>query len=152
MSKLLFVVTLCLCAEALACKCPTDSTFLDNAMSGAVVVVSVVEPGEQSMKVTVEKQLAGPKLSGAVTVEGGDGGNCNASVRPFTKGQRLVLILSVAKNRLDLNGCGAHFLTLEKDVAKGVVAEGVKSMPLGQLESRVAEAQKKYEQFIKGGG
>lgn len=150
MSKLLVVVTLCLSAEALACKCPTDSTFLDNAMSGSVVVVNVVEPGERSMKVAIEKQLGGPKLSGTVSVEGSDGGNCNASVRRFTKGQRLVLILSGAKN--DLNGCGAHFLTLEKDVAKGVVAEGVNSLPLVQLEARVAEAQKKYEQFIKGGG
>ncbi|MBM4782573.1 MAG: hypothetical protein GQE15_33270 [Archangiaceae bacterium] len=150
MSKLLLVVTLCLGAAAFACKCPTDSTFLDNAMGGSVVVVNVVEVGEQSMKVTVERQLAGPKLSGAVVVEGGDGGNCNASLRTFTKGQRLVLILSGPKH--DLNGCGAHSLTLEKDVAKGVVAEGVKSMPLSQLEARVAEAQKKYEQFIKGGG
>lgn len=151
MSKLLCLVTLGLAAAALACKCPTDSTFLDNAMSGAVVVVNVAVPGEQSMKVTIEKQLGGPKLSGTVTVEGGDGGNCNASVRNFTKGQRLVLILSGTKNRLDLNGCGAHFLTLEKDVAKGAVTEGVTSMPLGQLEARVAEAQKKYQQFDKGG-
>ncbi len=152
MSRLLLLVVLALSSAAFACKCPTDSTFLDNAMSGAVVVVNVVEPGEQSMKVSVEKQLAGPKLSGSLTVEGGDGGNCNASVRPFTKGQRLVLILSVAKSRLDLNGCGAHFLTVEKDIANGVVARGVKSLPLVQLESRVVEAQKKYDQVIKGGG
>lgn len=55
MSKLLLVVTLCLGAAAFACKCPTDSTFLDNAMGGSVVVVNVVEVGEQSMKVTVER-------------------------------------------------------------------------------------------------
>lgn len=149
MSKLLVVVTLCFASVALACKCPTDSTFLDNAMGGSVVVVNVVEVGEQTMKVTIEKQLAGPKLSGAVTVEGGDGGNCNASLRRFTKGQRLVLILSGPKN--DLDGCGAHFLTLEKDVAKGVVARGVSSLPLSQLEARVTEAQKQYEKFSKGG-
>lgn len=149
MSKLLVVVTLCLASVALACKCLTDSTFLDNAMGGSVVVVNVVEVGEQTMKVTIEKQLAGPKLSGAVTVEGGDGGNCNASLRRFTKGQRLVLILSGPKN--DLDGCGAHFLTLEKDVAKGVVARGVSSLPLSQLEARVTEAQKQYEKFSKGG-
>lgn len=149
MSKLLVVVTLCLASVSLACKCPTDSTFLDNAMGGSVVVVNVVEVAEQTMKVTIEKQFAGPKLSGAVTVEGGDGGNCNASLRRFTKGQRLVLILSGPKN--DLNGCGAHFLTLEKDVAKGVVATGVSSLPLSQLEARVTEAQKQYEKFSKGG-
>lgn len=149
MGKLLCVVVVALSSAALACKCATDSTFLDNAMSGSVVVVHVAEPGEQSMKVVVEKQLAGPKLSGTVTVAGGDGGNCNASVNGFTKDQRLVLILSGARN--DLDGCGAHFLTLEKDVAKGVVAAGVKAMPLAQLEARVTEAQKKYQQFLKGG-
>ena len=66
MGKLLcVVVVVALSSAALACKCATDSTFLDNAMSGSVVVVHVAEPGEQSMKVVVEKQLAAEALASA---------------------------------------------------------------------------------------
>jgi hypothetical protein len=131
---------------ALACKCDTSSAFLDNAMSGAVVVVRVETPGAEQVKVVVEKQLAGPKLEGALTVEGGDGGNCNASVGRFAKGERVVMVLP-AKGRHDLNGCGTHSLSLEKDVVKGHIAEGVTSLPLAELEARVKAAQKAYKAF-----
>jgi hypothetical protein len=148
MEKVLAVVVLFLGVEALACKCATDSPFLSNAMSGPVVLVKVTAPGEQRVKVQVEKQLAGPKLSGVVTVEGADGGNCNASVAGFAKGARLVLVLSQKQGgRLDLSGCGEHSLTVEGEVAKGAVDDGVTSMPLAELTKKVVEAQRAYEKF-----
>lgn len=148
MVRVLAAVMLLHAVAALACKCATDSTFLSNAMSGVVVVVKVTAPGEQRVKVQVEKQLAGPKLTGVVTVEGADGGNCNASVADLKKGDRLVLVLSEKKGgRLDLDGCGAHSLTVEGDVAKGAIDDGVTSMPLDALTKKVVEAQRAYERF-----
>lgn len=147
MGKVLALVLVLHASAALACKCATDSPFLSNAMSGSVVVVKVTTPGEQQVKVQVEQQLAGPKLSGVVTVEGADGGNCNASVAELKKGDRLVMILAGAKGRLHLDGCGVYSLTLDGTVAKGAIDEGVTSMPLEELKKRVVEAQNAYEKF-----
>lgn len=137
-------------SEASACKCDTSSSFLSNAMSGEVVVVTVVAPGESEVRVSIDKQLAGPKVSGSVVVQGADGGNCNASVREFKKGQRLVMVLSKRGTEFSLNGCGAHWLSVEGAQAKGVIDAGVTSLSLTELEKRVVEAQRKYEAF-KGG-
>ncbi|MBL8920237.1 MAG: hypothetical protein JNJ54_15330 [Myxococcaceae bacterium] len=148
MKQVLAAVVLLLGGGALACKCATDSPFLTNAMSGPVVLVKVTAPGEQRVKVQVEQQLAGANLAGVVTVEGADGGNCNASVAGLKKGDRLVLALSQKQGgRLDLSGCGVHALTVEGDVAKGAVDEGVTSMRLDALAKKVVEAQRAYEQF-----
>ena len=137
-------------AEANACKCDTSSSFLSNAMSGEVVMVTVVAPGEQDVRVSIDKQLAGPKVSGSVVVQGADGGNCNASVREFKKGQRLVMVLSKRGAEFSLGGCGVHWLSVDGATVKGVIDEGVTSLSLTELEKRVVEAQRKYEKF-KGG-
>ncbi len=137
-------------SEANACKCDTSSSFLSNAMSGEVVLVTVVNPGEQQVRVSVEKQLAGPKVSGVVVVQGADGGNCNASVREFKKGQRVVMVLSKRGAEFHLDGCGVHWLAVDGAKVKGAVGDGVTSLSLSELEKRVVEAQRAYERF-KGG-
>ncbi|MDP1917431.1 MAG: hypothetical protein Q8L14_14420 [Myxococcales bacterium] len=150
MLRALVLVVLLHVADAIACKCDTSSPFLSNAMSGEVVVVTVVAPGERAVRVSIEKQLAGPKVSGVVVVQGADGGNCNASVREFKKGQRVVMVLSKRGSEFSLNGCGVHWLAVDGANAKGAVDDGVTSLALSELEKRVVEAQRGYEKF-KGG-
>ena len=137
-------------AEAIACKCDTSSPFLSNAMSGEVVVVKVVTPGERAVRVSIETQLAGPKVSGEVVVQGADGGNCNASVREFKKGQRVVMVLSKRGSDFHLDGCGVHWLAVDGAKVKGAVGDGVTSLSLSELEQRVVEAQRAYEKFRGG--
>lgn len=150
MLRALVLLVLLHVTDAIACKCDTSSPFLSNAMSGEVVVVTVVAPGEQTVRVSIEKQLAGQKVSGVVVVQGADGGNCNASVREFKKGQRVVMALSKRGSEFSLNGCGAHWLAVDGPKVKGAVEEGVTSLSLSELEKRVVEAQRGYEKF-KGG-
>lgn len=137
-------------SDASACKCDTSSSFLSNASSGEVVLVTVVTPGEQEVRVGIDKQLAGPKVSGQVVVQGADGGNCNASVRDFKKGQRLVMVLSKRGSEFHLAGCGVHWLAVDGAKVKGPIDEGVTSLSLTELEKRVVEAQRAYEKW-KGG-
>lgn len=150
MLRALVLVVLLHVADASACKCDTSSPFLSNASSGEVVVVTVVTPGEQEVRVSIEKQLAGPKVSGQVVVQGADGGNCNASVREFKKGQRVVMVLSKRGSEFHLDGCGVHWLAVDGAKVKGAVDDGVTSLSLSELEKRVVEAQRAYEKF-KGG-
>lgn len=150
MLRALVLVVLLHVADAVACKCDTSSPFLSNASSGEVVVVTVVTPGEQEVRVSIEKQLAGPKVSGQVVVQGADGGNCNASVREFKKGQRVVMVLSKRGSEFHLDGCGVHWLAVDGAKVKGAVDDGVTSLSLSELEKRVVEAQRAYEKF-KGG-
>ncbi len=150
MVRAVVVVVLLFGSDASACKCDTGSSFLSNAMSGAVVLVTVVAPGGQAVRVSIDKQLAGPKVSGQVVVQGADGGNCNASVREFKKGQRLVMVLSKRGAEYSLNGCGVHWLAVDGANVKGVIDEGVTSLSLAALEQRVGEAQRKSDAF-KGG-
>lgn len=150
MLRALVLLVLLHVADAIACKCDTSSPFLSNAMSGEVVVVTIVAPGEQSVRVSIEKQLAGPRVSGELVVQGADGGNCNASVREFKKGQRVVMALSKRGSEFHLSGCGVHWLAVDGAKVKGAVEDGVTSLSLRELEKRVVEAQRGYEKF-KGG-
>jgi len=137
-------------SDASACKCDTSSSFLSNASSGEVVVVTVVAPGAQEVRVSIDKQLAAPKVSGQVVVQGADGGNCNASVSDFKKGQRVVMVLSKRSAEFRLDGCGAHWLAVDGAKVKGVIDVGVTSLSLAELEKRVVEKQQAYEKW-KGG-
>ena len=149
--RLAFFLFLVVSGAALACKCRTGSPFLENAMSGSVVVVKVTKAGGQRITVEVESQLAGPKLKGAVVVQGADGGNCNAGVGHFKVGQRAVMVLTGPAAATELSGCGVHWLSLQGSEASGAIDDGVDKLPLAELKQRVVEAQANYEKFTKGG-
>lgn len=140
--------TLLSAMAALACKCATDTPFLDAALSQPVAIVRVKTPGRLSVQVTVERVLsAGTPLPATLTVLGGDGRSCDASVATFTRGARVVMALSGSPSAFRLGGCGVYWLPLDGDEVTGRIAPGVDRLGLEVFEQRLRAAQASYRRF-----